>query len=31
MLRLTIEHIENTIRRSGQAVGVRPWPKSPIT
>jgi hypothetical protein len=27
---LTKEHIENTIRRSGQALGVRPWLKSPI-
>jgi hypothetical protein len=27
---LTKEHIENIIRRSGQAVGVRPWLKSPI-
>src|ERR1700756_3971145 len=30
ILRLAIEHIENIIRRSGQAVGVGPWPKSPI-
>ena len=27
---LTKEHIENIIGRSGQAVGVRPWLKSPI-
>src|ERR1700730_5748418 len=28
---LTREHIENIVGQSGQAVGVRPWLKSPIT